>query len=254
MKTINKYLAEVQIMTKTVLITGANKGIGFETARQLGQQGWLVLLGARNPERGATAVKKLQAEGSQAELILIDLNDLTTIQAAAAKVAQEHPELRVLINNAGIAGDMQASPMGTKIAELQDTLAVNVVGNFAMIKAFAPILRSNHGRIVNLTIPDNFVQFFHPFSYITSKAGLNRMIKMFGLSFKRHHIPVEIFGVMPGGVSTDLNHHLKNPLMRSVSDGARVVVNLVNDQHNHQGKIVTDYGVAQALKRLVTKH
>lgn len=196
---------------------------------------------------------RLHALNITVEWVQIDLNDLTTIQAAAQQVAQNHPELSVLVNNAGIAGNMAAAPLAVSVAELQDTLAVNVMGNFAMIKAFTPILRHNHGRIVNLTIPDNFVTFFHPFSCLTSKAGLNRMIKMVGLSFKRQRIPVEIFGVMPGGVSTDLNQHLKNPLMRSVTDGAGAVVKVINDQHNHQGKIVNDYGLTQAVKRLVTK-
>lgn len=68
----------------------------------------------------------------------------------------------MLVNNTGIAGNMAAAPLAVSVAELQDTLAVNVVGNFAMIKAFTPILRRNHGRIVNLTIPDNFVTFSTP--------------------------------------------------------------------------------------------
>ena len=100
-------------MSETVLITGANKGIGFEIARQLGQKGWTILLGARNKERGLAAVNKLQAVGVTVELVMIDLNDLETIHAAADKIANVHPELKVLVNNAGIPGDMEAKPLET---------------------------------------------------------------------------------------------------------------------------------------------
>ncbi|WP_461212794.1 SDR family NAD(P)-dependent oxidoreductase [Lacticaseibacillus sp. GG6-2] len=241
-------------MANTVLITGANKGIGFEVARQLGRKGWQVLVGARNQQRGLAAVQRLQAEGTNAHWLRIDLDDLTTVHAAAIEVAQKYPQLQLLVNNAGIAGDMKAEPLATKVADLKATLNVNVVGSFAMIKAFTEILARNHGRIANMTIPTKPSRFWHPFSYITSKAALEQMIKMFALSFKRQHIPVEIFGIMPGGVSTDLNDHMQNPFVRPVAEGAGAVVKIVSDKHNHQGKIVTDYGLAPSLKRLVTQH
>lgn len=235
-------------MANTVLITGANKGIGFEMARQLGQKGWTILLGARNKQRGMAAVQKLQEEGITVEWIPIDLNDPETIHFAAANVAKMHPELRVLVNNAGIPGDMSAEPLATKTEDLQATLNVNVIGNFELIKAFTPILQKNHGRIVNMTIPAPN-RFFHPFSYCTSKSALNQMISMFAKSFKAQHIPVEIFGVVPGGVTTDLNHHMNNRFMRSVEDGAGSVVNVILDKHNHQGKTVIRFGGMKLVKK-----
>lgn len=241
-------------MSDTVLITGANKGIGFEIARQLGQKGWTILLGARNKERGLAAVKQLQAEGITVAWVPIDLNDLATIHAAADKIANVHPELKVLVNNAGIPGDMDAEPLATKTADLKATLDVNVIGNFELIKTFTPILERNHGRIINMTIPASGNRFFHPFAYCTSKSALNQMTKMFGESFKSQHIPVEIFGAVPGGVTTDLNNHMDNRFMRSVEDGAGSVVKLILDNHHHQGKTVMRFGGLKLVKKVITGH
>ncbi|MTV82273.1 SDR family NAD(P)-dependent oxidoreductase [Secundilactobacillus folii] len=238
-------------MTKTVLITGANKGIGFEVARQMGQKGWTVLLGARNEDRGLAAVRQLKNEGLKVEWLRIDMDDLATVREAAVKVSEQHPELKILINNAGISGHMSAEPLDVTNQELKETLTVNVLGNFEMIKAFTPILRRNHGRIVNLTIPVNYTRFWHPFSYIISKSGLNQMIKMVGQSFRKQHIPVDVFGIIPGGVTTDLNGHMSNPLMHTIPEGASAVVKIATDSHHHQGKIVTDYGATKLIQRLI---
>lgn len=93
-------------MTKTVFITGANKGIGFATARQLGAQGWTVLIGARDEQRGEAAVAQLRQAGAKAEWLKLDLNDHDTIHNAAAYISHHYPVLDGLINNAGISGDM----------------------------------------------------------------------------------------------------------------------------------------------------
>ncbi|MFD1484199.1 SDR family NAD(P)-dependent oxidoreductase [Lacticaseibacillus baoqingensis] len=241
-------------MANTVLITGANRGIGFAVAQQLGEKGWTILLGARDQGRGQAAVAQLQAAGIIAEWIKIDLNDPETIHTAAMTVAQAHPELKVLVNNAGIAADMQAAPLATAINDLQAALQVNVVGTFAMIKAFTPILQRNSGRIVNLTIPVNATRFFHPFSYVISKTALNKMIKLFAQSFKAQRLPVEICGMMPGGVSTDLNGHRQSPFIRPVAEGASAVIKVVVDPRHHQGQIVTNYGLLPGLKRLLFQH
>lgn len=241
-------------MSQTVLITGANKGIGFEIARQLGQKGWTILLGARNKERGLAAVQRLQTAGVTVEWVPIDLNDLESIHAAADKIANVHPELKVLVNNAGIPGDMNAEPLDTETTDLQATLDVNVTGNFELIKSFTPILQQNHGRIVNMTIPATGNRFFHPFAYCVSKSALNQMTMMFGNSFKAQHIPVEIFGAVPGGVTTDLNNHMDNRFMRSVEDGAGSVVKLISDHHNHQGKTVVRFGGLKLVKKVIVGH
>lgn len=242
---------EAITLTNTVLITGANRGIGFEVARQLGRKGWLILLGARSEQRGQAAVARLAQEHIQAQWLHIDLNELATVHTAAKFVAHHYPKLGLLINNAGIAGDMAADPMATNTEDLQATLNVNVVGTFEMIKAFTPLLQRNHGRIANMTIPVNPSRFWHPFSYIISKSAMNQMVKMFGQHYASQHIPVDIFSIMPGGVSTDLNHHLQSPFVRPVEEGAAAVVKIATDGRHHQGKVVTDYGLGKSLKRLV---
>lgn len=225
-------------MTQKVLITGANKGLGFETGRQLGNKGWTILLGARDEVRGTEAVKTLQQKGINAEWIKIDFNDLTTIHEAAKYVENNHADLNVLINNAGISGNMEASPLDVDIEELKTVTEVNVYGNFEMVKSFTPILARNKGRILNLTIPTKPSNFFHPFSYMTTKTALNSMIKLFAKYFKKHKISVEIFGVMPGGITTDLNNNQIGFLMRTVNEGAQSIVNVIMDKRNHNGKIL----------------
>ncbi|CQD27048.1 SDR family NAD(P)-dependent oxidoreductase [Staphylococcus capitis] len=225
-------------MSKKVLITGANKGIGFETARQLGEQGWYILLGARNEQRGMEAVNTLQREGINVEWVRIDLNHDETIDSAAQYIRAHHSDINVLINNAGVSGNMQAKPLDVDVDELRSLTEVNFFGNFQMIKAFTPILARNKGRIVNLTIPLKPSSFFEPFSYIATKAPLNSMIKLFARQFKKSKIPVEIFGIMPGGVTTDLNNHQKGLLMRTVSEAAQSIVKVVTDNRNHNGKIL----------------
>ncbi|QBO35225.1 SDR family NAD(P)-dependent oxidoreductase [Periweissella cryptocerci] len=231
-------------MTNKVLITGANKGIGFETARQLGELGWSILLGARNEERGLAAVAELQQAGITAEWIELDLNAVATIQQAADYIKTNHADLNVLINNAGIPGDMQKSPLDFTTAELREVVDVNFFGNFEMIKAFTPILQANNGRILNLSIPTVASPYFHPFAYMTSKAPLNAMIQAFGMEYTQRNIAVEIFGVMPGGVTTDLNGNAEGSFMKTLPEGGKVIVDLLTDGKHRQGQVVNEYGVA----------
>lgn len=225
-------------MVNKVLITGANKGIGFETAKQLGKKGWSVLLGARNKQRGMEAADKLRAEGITVEWLHIDLNDFETIHSAADYVSKNHSNLKALVNNAGISGNMPAAPLDVPIEELRELAEVNFFGNFEMIKAFTPVLAQNNGRILNVTIPSKPSIFIDAFSYTATKAALNAMIKLFARDFKKKKLPVEIFGVIPGGITTDLNNRQKGPLMRTAQEGGASIANALTDHRRHQGKIL----------------
>ncbi|MDT3499192.1 SDR family NAD(P)-dependent oxidoreductase, partial [Bacillus toyonensis] len=109
---------------KIALITGANKGIGFETARQLGAQGFTILVGARNTERGTEAAAKLQAAGSDAHFIRIEVTNQTSIDSAAKKIEERYGKLDVLINNVGVALD-RTSTLGLDISLLKETFETN---------------------------------------------------------------------------------------------------------------------------------
>ena len=238
-------------MTKIVLITGANKGIGFETAKQIGKKGWTLLIGARNEERGKNAVHQLQQDGITAEWLQIDLNDIASIHKAARYVEERYPKLDGLINNAGISGNMQKNPLELKSSELEQLAKVNFLGNFEMIKSFTPILSRNHGRILNVTIPATPIGSFNPLGYLASKASLNSMIKSFAMYYKKHEIPVEIFGVLPGGISTDLNQHQSGLLIRTVQEGGESIAKVMMDRHNHQGKLLMRMGLTQLARNFV---
>lgn len=232
-------------MPNKVLVTGANKGIGFEIARQLGLAGWSVLLGARNKERGLGAVEKLKEAGVKSvELVIIDLTITATILAAAEYVKNKHADLNLLVNNAGIAGNMHKKALDTTTAEIREVFEVNFFGNFEMIKAFTPILKENKGRILNVTMPTSPGPYFHPLAYQTSKSPLNAMIENFGFEFEQNKIPVEIFGVMPGAVTTDLNGNMTGAWFKTAAQAGKLIIDLLTDGKNHQGKILNEFGVA----------
>jgi NAD(P)-dependent dehydrogenase (short-subunit alcohol dehydrogenase family) len=196
----------------TALVTGANKGIGFETARQLVAAGWTVWLGARDADRGRDAVSKLQAEayGGSAKLIVLDVTDDSSVAAAVDTVAAAGG-LDVLVNNAGIAG-RPASPADTVPADFLPVYGVNVLGPVRVTNAFLPLLRkSAHPRIVNVssgmgsfavtTDPDRLESTLHGLVYPSSKTALNMITTMYAKA-----VPdITVNAVDPGYTETDLN-------------------------------------------------
>ena len=139
---------------RTALVTGANKGIGFGIAKHLGLSGWRIIVGARNSERAEKAISELQSLGIDvAGWVNIELADLATIEEGAKEINAKYPELTLLVNNAGIPGDMGVDSQHTEINDIKETLDVNFIGTFALTKALMPLLRQNGGRIVNVTVP-----------------------------------------------------------------------------------------------------
>jgi NAD(P)-dependent dehydrogenase (short-subunit alcohol dehydrogenase family) len=137
---------------KIALVTGANKGIGFEVARQLAASGCAVLIGARNKELGEEAAARLKAEGLDVRYLAIDLDDHATITAAAGTVAAQFGHLDILVNNAGIVAPHDGPPTAMSLDAIERTLQVNFIGTVAVTQAMLPLLRKSlSARIVNVS-------------------------------------------------------------------------------------------------------
>ena len=156
---------------KKVLVTGANKGIGYETARHLGKAGWQVIIGARNEQRALDAIAKLKAD--KVDVIgwqFVDLSDNDSIVRSAEEITVKYPDLSLLVNNAGIPGDMSVPSYEQTVSDVAATVQVNYIGTFCLTKHLIPLLEKNHGRIVNITVPSLFSPYWHPMAYVASKA------------------------------------------------------------------------------------
>lgn len=203
------------VENKVALITGANKGIGLEIARQLGMQGITVLIGARDEKRGQEAAEKLHADNIDAHAVLLDVTDNDSIEAAAKHIESEFGKLDILVNNAGIAVD-RIPPSQLDIEVLRRTYDTNFFGVFAVIKAMLPLLRkSDAGRIVNMSSglgslaqnidPNYKLAEMKMLAYNSSKTALNAMTIQFAHELKDTSIKVN--SADPGYVATDINAH-----------------------------------------------
>ncbi len=218
---------------KLALVTGGNKGIGLETARQLARQGVQVILASRDVSRGEVATQGLVKEGLPVEYLQLDVNDADSIQGAAAEVERRHGRLDILINNAGTVQDaMDKSPSAQTLETWRKTFDTNVFGLVATTQAFLPLLRkSKAGRIVNLSsrlgsISDQadpkspYYDFKIP-AYNVSKAAVNAWTVQ--LAHELRNTPIKINAVHPGHVKTDMGG--ANAPMEIV-DGAKSSVEL----------------------------
>ena len=198
--------------TTTALVTGANKGIGFETVSRLAAAGWTVWLGSREAGRGRDAVAKVEAEGYDGEvkLLVLDVTDDASVTAAVQTVAADG-RLDVLVNNAGVAGGFTA-PEDVVPADFLPVYGVNMLGPVRMTHAFLPLLRaSDHPRIVNVSSgmgsfgvtldPSRLESTLHGLAYPSSKAALNMITTMYAKSLP----DVTVCAVDPGYTATDLN-------------------------------------------------
>jgi len=205
-------------VSKIALITGANKGIGFEIARQLGAQGITILAGVRDQARGEAAVQQLRTEAIDATAVHLDVTNQATIDAAAAFIEQAYGKLDILVNNAGISVREGSTPPSELALEaVRTTFATNVFGVFAVTKAMLPLLRrSGAGRIVNLSSevgslsinsdPTSFAAHLPPtLAYNASKTALNALTVFFARELQ--NTPIKVNSVSPGFVATDLNGH-----------------------------------------------
>ena len=228
-------------MEKTVLVTGANKGIGFGIAKHLGLSGWRIIIGARDEHRAEKAVGELKALGIDVlGWVNIELKDLASIEQASKEIQEIYPQLTLLVNNAGIPGDMSVDSVHTEIDVIRETLDVNFVGTFALTKALIPLLGNNGGRIANITVPSEISPYWHPLAYVASKAAQNAMMGVMAIEDA-----VEIFSVHPGPTTTDLNGNMSLPGFHDIETVGQKFAELINDGQSHQGEFIELYPIVK---------
>lgn len=231
-------------MKKQVLVTGANKGIGYEIARHLGKSGWQVVVGARCEDRALKAMEALRAEGADvAGWQYVNLADNGEIEVSAREIAEKYPGLSLLVNNAGIPADMSVRSYEQSLQDVIDTVQVNYIGTFYLTKLLLPLLEKNQGRICNITVPSTFSPYWHPMAYVASKAGQNTMIATMGWEFDHFHVPVEAFTIHPGATSTDLNGHYDGPGSHQPDVIGQKVAEIINDGKRHNGEFIELYPI-----------
>lgn len=211
-------------MKKTVLITGANKGIGFEIGRQLGGKGWRVLLGIRNAANGRDAGEKLQSLGIDAVFVKMDVADPDSIIHAAGTLAAGGTRIDVLINNAAILED-RGTIINTPRGLLEKTLMTNTAGPFNVILAFLPML-GDGSRIINISSGLGVTADMKDYAaaYSISKAALNAVTRQFAAALAGRGIIVN--AVCPGWVKTSMGG---TGATRSVEKGAETPVWLATE-------------------------
>jgi NAD(P)-dependent dehydrogenase (short-subunit alcohol dehydrogenase family) len=217
---------------KIALVTGANKGIGFEVARQLAARGCTVLLGARNPALGEAAVAKLAEEGLDVRYLHIDVTDRQGLTAAAEWIATRYGRLDILVNNAGMAAAGDGSATAAALDAIEQLLRVNFVGAVAVTQAMLPLLRqAPSARIVNVSsglgsLSKNSDASFAVaasayFGYCASKAALNMFTVH--LAHQLRDTAIKVNSSAPGYTATDLNFHRGT---QTIPEGAAETIRL----------------------------
>ena len=220
---------------RVALITGANKGIGYEVARQLGQDhGMTVLVGARDATRGREAADKLTALGVDARAVQLDVTNPANVEAVAAQIERDFDgRLDVLVNNAGVSLEF-APASQTDLEKYKATHETNAFGPLVVTRAMLPLLkRSAAGRVVNMSSslgsltlnsdPSWAYAAVKLVAYNSSKAALNMQTVLFAAELAAEGSPVKINSACPGYVATDMTSH-QGP--RTVEQGAREAVRL----------------------------
>lgn len=202
---------------KKVLITGANKSIGYETARQLLQKGYYVYLGSRELSKGQEAVEKLKSEGlNQVEVVQIDVSDQQSVNAARAEIAKKTDVLDVLINNAGINGGTPQTALGASIEQFKKVFDTNLFGVVRVTQAFFDLLEkslqprivmvSSLGSSMTLHNDPTWKYYSHKAAlYPSSKAALN--MYTIDLAYELRNTPFKVNAIDPGFTKTDFNNH-----------------------------------------------
>lgn len=219
---------------KVALITGANKGIGLETARQLGKLGVMVLVGARDAAKGEAAVAELKKDGVEARAVKLDVDDPKDYVAVAKTIEKDFGRLDILINNAGIFLDSRNGNQTSSTSQdvLRKTFDTNFFAVVGLTQALLPLLRkSDAGRIVNLSsilgsstlhaTKGSFVYDAKTFAYDASKAALNSFT--IHLAHELQGTKIKVNSAHPGWVKTEMGGE---GAMLEIEDGAKTSVEL----------------------------
>jgi NAD(P)-dependent dehydrogenase (short-subunit alcohol dehydrogenase family) len=233
---------------KTALVTGANKSIGYETARRLGEAGYRIWLGSRDRGRGEAAAAEIRQKGLDVRMLEIDVASDASVEAAALRVFEEDGRLDALVNNAGILGSMLA-PSEEPIAIIKDIYEVNVFGPIRTTQAFLPLLKaapranvvmvsSGLGSLGGLTDPASEFYAINILGYNSSKTALNAATVAFSKEFAAAGIKVN--SADPGYTATDFNGHSG---YRTVGQAAEIIVRLATlDENGPTGGYFYDEG------------
>lgn len=222
-------------MNKIALITGANRGLGLEAARQLAQQGFTIILGSRDLAKGKAAAQSLHNEGFDAHAVQLEISDEQSVQNAAREVEERFGRLDVLINNAGISPEYlagQLSPSQLPPATIRQIFDTNFFGALSVLQAFVPLLEKSEaprvvnvaseiGSLSNISNPDWFAYGLNTLGYSSSKAALNALTVAFSKEFS--DAKWKINSACPGWVKTELG---TPDAPGEVEDGARIYVTL----------------------------
>jgi NAD(P)-dependent dehydrogenase (short-subunit alcohol dehydrogenase family) len=201
--------------TKIALVTGGNRGLGYETCKKLAQLGLKVLLGAGDMNKGKSAAYQLnKKEGLDVKFYQLDVSDQNSICNVVKEVGREYGKLDILINNAAILYDTWQKAIDADLEVVNDALRTNLFGSWRMSQAFVPIMKTNkYGRIVNVSSLAGSLEYTNyggtP-AYSISKAALNMLTRKLAVELANTGILVN--SVDPGWVATDMGGHGGRPV------------------------------------------
>ena len=206
---------------KIALVTGANRGLGFETCKQLSQLGVTVLLTSRNPIKGEVAAKQLIDKGLDVIFYQLDVSDRSNIKDIFTKIENQFGRLDILINNAAILYDKDQSTMNADLELVTKALTTNLFGPWLLCQAFVPLMEKNgYGRIVNVSSGAASMHYMEGGTpaYGISKVALNALTRKLASELGRKNVLVN--SVDPGWVATEMGGHGGRP----IEDGCRGIV------------------------------
>ncbi len=238
---------------KIALVTGANKGIGFELATKLGREGIKVYIGARNTARGEVAAQKLREEGITADFILVDLHNRDSINRAAELIQQKEGRLDILVNNAGMIDPQDGAPSTTDIETIKRTFDTNFYGTLLVSQAMLPLLKAAPAaRIVNISSglgsltlnEDPTWQLAHTklIGYNASKAAVNMLTVQ--LAWELKDTAIKVNAANPNFTDTELVPGAVGG--RPVEDGAKTAIELaLIGEDGPTGKFFEDFSTGE---------